>query len=119
MRYSPPITVNSSCSIKVVNLKHRDDRKKAIINKLELAGFSDKEYEIIEAVYGNDLALSPTIELYKMFEGNDFGSRCGFIGCALSHYGLWLELIKDPVNDYYIIMEDDVILCSEIGRAHV
>ena len=112
MRYSPPIKVNTTCSIKVVNLKHRDDRKKAIINKLETAGFSDKEYEIIEAVYGNDLALSPTIELYKMFEGNDFGSRCGFIGCALSHYGLWLELIKDTVNDYYIIMEDDVILCS-------
>jgi GR25 family glycosyltransferase involved in LPS biosynthesis len=112
MRYSPPIKVNASCNIKVVNLKHRDDRKKAIINKLELAGFSDKEYEIVEAVYGNDLALSPTKELYKMFEDNDFGNRCGFIGCALSHYGLWLELIKDTVNDYYIIMEDDVILCS-------
>ena len=113
MRYSPPIKVSTSSNIKILNLKHRDDRKKAIINKLEMAGFSDKEYEIIEAVYGNDLALSPTtIELYKMFEGNDFGSRCGFIGCALSHYGLWLELIKDTVNDYYIIMEDDVILCS-------
>jgi GR25 family glycosyltransferase involved in LPS biosynthesis len=113
MRYSPPIKVSTSSSIKILNLKHRDDRKRAIINKLEMAGFSDKEYEIIEAVYGNDLALSPTtIELYKMFEGNDFGSRCGFIGCALSHYGLWLELIKDTVNDYYIIMEDDVILCS-------
>ena len=113
MRYSPPIKVSTSSNIKILNLKHRDDRKGAIINKLEMAGFSDKEYEIIEAVYGNDLALSPTtIELYKMFEGNDFGSRCGFIGCALSHYGLWLELIKDTVNDYYIIMEDDVILCS-------
>ena len=113
MRYSPPIKVSTSSSIKILNLKHRDDRKRAMINKLEMAGFSDKEYEIIEAVYGNNLALSPTtIELYKMFEGNDFGSRCGFIGCALSHYGLWLELIKDTVNDYYIIMEDDVILCS-------
>ena len=111
-RYSPPIKVNTSCSIKVVNLKHRDDRKKKIIANLEIAGFSEQEYEFIEAVYGTDLALSPTMELYKIFEDNDFGNRCGFIGCALSHYGLWLELIKDTVNDYYVIMEDDVILCS-------
>ena len=47
-----------------------------------------------------------------MFEDNDFGSTCGFIGCALSHYGLWMELLKDSENEYYIIMEDDVILCS-------
>jgi GR25 family glycosyltransferase involved in LPS biosynthesis len=111
-RYSPPIKVNTSSVIKVVNLKHRDDRKKTIIASLELAGFSDAEYEIVEAIYGNDLALSPTIDLYKMFEGNDFGNRCGFIGCALSHYGLWLDLLKDTVNDYYVIMEDDVILCN-------
>jgi len=110
--YSPPIKVNTSSILKIVNLKHRNDRKKIIVNKLKDAGFSDTEYEIIEAVYGNDLATSPTPELYKMFEDNDFGSRCGFIGCALSHYGLWIELIKDTENDYYIIMEDDVILCN-------
>ena len=111
-RYSPPIKVNTTCSIKVVNLKHRNDRKKIMIDNLKSLGFSEQDYEFIEAVYGADLALSPTMDLYKMFEDNDFGSRCGFIGCALSHYGLWLELIKDTVNDYYIIMEDDVILCS-------
>jgi GR25 family glycosyltransferase involved in LPS biosynthesis len=110
--YSPPIKVNTSSVIKVVNLKHRDDRKKIIVNKLKESGFSDTEYEIIEAVYGNDLAISPTSELFKMFEDNDFGSRCGFIGCALSHYGLWMELLKDTANEYYIIMEDDVILCN-------
>lgn len=111
-RYSPPIKVNTTSVIKVINLKHRDDRRKTIVKKLEMAGFSEPEYEIVEAIYGNNLAVSPTVELYKMFEGNDFGSRCGFIGCALSHYGLWLELVKDKGNDYYIIMEDDVILCD-------
>ena len=110
--YSPPIKVNTSSVIKIVNLKHRDDRKKIVVDKLNELGFSDTEYETIEAVYGKDLAISPTMELYKMFEDNDFGSRCGFIGCALSHYGLWLELLKDTKNEYYIIMEDDVILCN-------
>jgi GR25 family glycosyltransferase involved in LPS biosynthesis len=110
--YSPPIKVNTSKSIKIVNLKHREDRKKDAINTLEKAGFSDIDYEFIDAVYGKDLTISPTRELYKLFEGNDFGNRCGFIGCALSHYGLWLELLKDETNEYYIIMEDDVILCN-------
>jgi GR25 family glycosyltransferase involved in LPS biosynthesis len=110
--YSPPIKVNTSAVIKVVNLKHREDRKKVIVEKLEESGFSNTDYEIVQAVYGKELSLLHTMELYKMFEDNDFGSRCGFIGCALSHYGLWMELLKDTTNEYYIIMEDDVILCD-------
>ena len=110
--YSPPIKVHTSAVIKVVNLKHREDRKKVIVEKLEDLGFSNTEYEIVEAIYGKELSLLPTMELYKMFEDNDFGSRCGFIGCALSHYGLWMELLNDSTNEYYIIMEDDVILCN-------
>jgi GR25 family glycosyltransferase involved in LPS biosynthesis len=77
-----------------------------------MCGFSDIEYEIIEAVYGKELSLTPTMELYKIFEENDFGSRCGFIGCALSHYGLWMELLRDTTRDYYVIIEDDVVLCN-------
>lgn len=112
--YSPPIKVTTSSIIKIVNLKHREDRKKIMIERLDTAGFSDKEYEFVDAVYGKELSMSSkhNMGLYKLFEGNDFGSRCGFIGCALSHYGLWLELLKDTTNDYYIIMEDDVILCD-------
>ena len=116
--YIPPIKVNTSSIVKVVNLKHRDDRKTAVIDKLDRAGFSTTEYEIVEAIYGKDLLSSCNMQLYKMFEDNDFGSRCGFIGCALSHYGLWMELLKDTENEYYIIMEDDVILCSGY-REHI
>ena len=110
--YSPPIKMASSSMIKILNLKHRDDRKISMIKQLNSCGFSDTEYEFVEAVYGKELSSAPTMELYKMFEGNDFGSRCGFIGCALSHYGLWMELLRDETNDYYIIFEDDVILCD-------
>jgi GR25 family glycosyltransferase involved in LPS biosynthesis/tetratricopeptide (TPR) repeat protein len=113
--YSPPIKVNISSIIKIVNLKHRDDRKKIMTTRLVERGFSESEYEFVDAVYGKELSSSSSshaMELYKLFEGNDFGSRCGFIGCALSHYGLWMELLKDTKNDYYIIMEDDVILCE-------
>lgn len=37
------------------------------------------------------------------------GSRKGFIGCALSHYNLWKQLLKSS-DEYYYIMEDDVCI---------
>ena len=109
--FSPPIKVASSAFIKIVNLKHRKDRKNETIDKLTKANFLPDEYEFIEAVYGKE--LQPSHELYTLVKGNDFGNRYGVIGCALSHYGLWLELLKDDKNDYYLIMEDDFTLCDD------
>ena len=109
--FSPPIKVASSAFIKIVNLKHRKDRKNETIDKLTKANFLPDEYEFIEAVYGKE--LQPSHELYTLVKGNDFGNRYGVIGCALSHYGLWLELLKDEKNDYYLIMEDDFTLCDD------
>jgi hypothetical protein len=63
------------------------------------------EYEFINAVDGNELTNNHN-QLH-LFKGNDFGNRRGFIGCALSHYNLWLNLIQDKTCDYYLIMEDD------------
>jgi GR25 family glycosyltransferase involved in LPS biosynthesis len=68
-------------------------------------GFTD--YEFVEAVDGKQ--LKPTTELKDLFEGNDFGSNVGFIGCALSHYNLWKALLASN-DEYYVIFEDDVAL---------
>ena len=48
----------------------------------------------------------------NIFNGNDFANRKSFIGCALSHYNIWLNLIKDNENEFYIIFEDDITLCN-------
>ena len=69
-------------------------------NKMEFL-----DYEFFTAVDG--LALNPTKELKELFIGNDFGSRRGMIGCALSHYNIWNELSNDTTNEYYIVLEDD------------
>lgn len=108
--YSPPIKVSTDSYIKIVNMKHRIDRKNSTIQQLAAADFPPDEYDFIEAIYGKE--LKPSQELYTLFKDNDFGSRCGVMGCALSHYGLWLELLKDQKNDYYLIMEDDFTLCG-------
>lgn len=89
----------------VVNLLRRTDRKEATEIMLEKAGFQENEYEFFEAVDGKELVL--TDEINQLFLGNDFGSRRGFIGCAMSHYALWKQLLDDKDNEYYTIFEDD------------
>jgi GR25 family glycosyltransferase involved in LPS biosynthesis len=90
--------------IKIINLKRRNDRKEAMIQKFEKENITD--YEFIEAVDGYSLEF--TYELFTTFKGNDFQYRKGFIGCALSYIHLWNRLLNDSDNEYYIIMEDDI-----------
>jgi GR25 family glycosyltransferase involved in LPS biosynthesis len=111
--YSPPIKINTKTNIKILNLKHRQDRKDDTTSVLSKAGFLPDQYEFVESINGNE--LTPTLELYAMFKDNDFSNRCGFIGCALTHYGLWLELLKDTDNDYYVIFEDDIELSNDFS----
>ena len=114
--YKPAATAEAAPepSIKIINLERRTDRKEATIKKLSDVGINEDQYEFIKAVDG--FALEPTIELKRLFNGNDFGSRKGFIGCALSHYDLWKRLLVDDKNDYYVIMEDDFSLCSHFKQ---
>ena len=89
--------------IKVVNLERRQDRKEQTILKFKERGIID--YKFIEAVDGQKLDVS--VDIIELFKGNDYGSRKGFIGCALTHYNLWKKLL-DSTDEYYFIMEDDV-----------
>lgn len=92
--------------IKVINLKRRPDRREQVSKVLNDAGV--KEFDIVEAVDGKE--VKPTVELAKLFAGNDFGSRVGVVGCALSHLNLWKALLADQKTNYYVILEDDITL---------
>jgi glycosyl transferase family 25 len=92
----------------VINLLRRTDRKEAVEVAFEKQGITD--YEFFEAVDGKTLEV--TEEISKLFVGNDFGSRRGFIGCALSHLTLWKQLLKDNAP-FYTIYEDDISLSDD------
>lgn len=105
---------NNNAFIKIVNLERRSDRKKDTMNKLDKAGIPTDDCEFIKALDGS--SLKPTSELKHLFRNNDFGSRRGVIGCALSHYNLWKRLLNDSQHEYYVIMEDDFVLCSNFKK---
>lgn len=94
-------------NIKVINLKRREDRLKLVTEQLQNECLP---FDVFEAVDGSQLTL--TDEMKHMFKDNDFNYRRGIIGCALSHYYLWKELVKSN-NKYYLIMEDDVKFCND------
>lgn len=92
--------------IKVINLKRRKDRKENVENIFNKINF--ESYDYYEAVDGKSIPL--TLEIKNLFKDNDFYNRKCFIGCALSHYNIWIDLLKDKDSDYYIIFEDDFTL---------
>jgi len=99
--------------ILIVNLKKRQDRKNNIINSFKSVNFTES-YSFYEAIDGNE--IKENLEMFNLFHINDFASRKGFIGCALSHYNIWIDLLKDLKNDYYVIFEDDIESCHNFSE---
>lgn len=97
--------------IKCVNLERRQDRKSTMtkmLQKLDLIKYCD----FYNAVDGQKLQATPDLE--NLFKDNDFQSKRGVIGCALSHYKMWQQLTLDPVYDNYLVLEDDITIDDNI-----
>lgn len=103
---------SNSNYIKIVNLERRPDRKEEMTEKLKNHGVTN--YEFIKAVDGKH--LSPSVEVKRLFEGNDFNYRRGVLGCALSHFKLWKELTMEPLLNYYVILEDDIEFSDDFDK---
>lgn len=98
--------------IKVINLERRQDRKLTAISKFTEANMLEfDDYEFIKGIDGKQ--LTPDNKDLRIFLGNDFVNRRGVIGCALTHYRLWNQLVNDEDHDFYLIMEDDFRLCED------
>jgi len=105
----------------VINLVIREDRLKKFRDNFttKVLAYNNKTFEesitVFDAVDGK---LLKTKGLYEneyaeevkyLFRDNDFCSRPGVIGCALSHITLWRALVEDHNETFgYLIFEDDV-----------
>ena len=92
----------------VINLERRKDRFDNFKKNVP-SGF---EYERFDAIDG--LKLTNSAQLQRIFEGNDYQTRRGCVGCALSHVQLYIKLINEESDDNiaYFIMEDDIEFCN-------
>lgn len=104
--------VKRNKNIKIVNLVRRPDRKEETIKEFNKHNISN--YEFYDAIDGKNLVV--TEEIAQLFKGNRFNNRCGVVGCALSHYYLWQQLVNDTNDDYYLICEDDIVLCDNFSE---
>jgi GR25 family glycosyltransferase involved in LPS biosynthesis len=99
----------------VINLDRRPNRWQMFTDGVLAA--TDWEFlnrcRRVSAVDGT--ILQSTVTLERLFLGNDFGSRRGVIGCALSHLELWSD-VADGDHGWQVIFEDDTSLVDHFDR---
>lgn len=89
--------------IYIINLKKNTERKKYLIE--ELKKHEIKNYTFIEAVNGYDLDLNE-LKLKKIIS-EECKLKRGEIGCSLSHYKIYEEILKNNA-EISLVLEDDV-----------
>lgn len=102
---------NIKYKIICINLKRRPDRRATMENKF--AEGNVKNYSFFEAYDGRNIDLTnPQLNLFK----HDYSylmTRRGNLGCALSHYNIWINLVNDDIYNTYVILEDDINLAPD------
>lgn len=100
-----------------INLKHREDRKKHLLDQFKLHDIVHY-FQRYEAINGKDIDLrnlSPKI-LHPIVRQNIVDNKIirygvdltyGSLGCALSHYNIYQETIKNNYESV-LILEDDI-----------
>jgi GR25 family glycosyltransferase involved in LPS biosynthesis len=100
----------------IVNLDSRADRWKSLLE----AEPSLSSAERISAVDGRKLSLTP--EIYQLFQHNNFKWKKSIMGCLLSHFSIWKQILHEK-GDSFLILEDDVRFepgwREQWNRAHV
>lgn len=88
-----------------INLKRREDRMKYMKTISQ-----DLNINFFTAIDGRELNITDEIKI--LFKKNDFNNRRAVMGCALSHYYLWKQLIASK-HDRFLIIEDDIEIAND------
>jgi len=89
----------------LINLDKRPDR---LENIMSIAPINLNRFRAIDGD-----KLSSSRQLQRLFENNDFNTRTGMVGCALSHIQLYINLVNDYIYKSYCIFEDDITFVPE------
>lgn len=93
----------------VINLDRRSDRWEKF-QKNNLSGLTVTR---VSAVDGKEVKVNE--QILRIFNENDYNWRCGMIGCALSHFLQYIDLLNSD-DEYRIILEDDAVLVPNFSQ---
>ena len=103
----------------IINMDKNKERLNRVIQNYNNSDMTELKMQRYSAIVGKDVYvnnwLTPfTIVELEQVERNKYRLyhyqlTLGGVGCFLSHYNLMKQLIDDPNNDYYFIMEDDIV----------
>lgn len=101
----------------VINLKSHGDRWEKCITHLTGAGIKPNRFE---GVNGKDLEWGPELQKYFVVQADSYqyiphNSNSGIFGCAMSHIRVWEKLALFPDYTSWVIMEDDIQLCTDFS----
>ena len=98
----------------IVNLKHREDRKKKILTELQLNNIIN--YEFFNAIRPNIEEVNNWNNSYCSHFDNSNKNlenyKIGSLGCLLSHYNI-IKLSKKRNYKRVLILEDDAIFKND------
>ncbi len=113
--------INTYTPIYYINLDHQTDRRKNIIELIDMLGFKNvKRIPAVKVKYLEDVEKYKTLidpEKYKnLLENNKNNSRKnhydltnGSVGCFLSHINIYKDIITRNIP-YAIVFEDDLVI---------
>jgi GR25 family glycosyltransferase involved in LPS biosynthesis len=103
----------------IINMDKNKERWNKVIQNYNNSDMTELKLQRYQAIVGKDvyvknwLSTDAVVELeqvernkYRLYH---YQLTFGGIGCFLSHYNVMKKLIDDTDNDYYIIMEDDIV----------
>lgn len=92
----------------------KDTQKRILIEK-QLAKHPELEYSIWKAVEGRKLSEQEQKEevLPEFYSRYGRNATLPAVGCALSHIGVYRDMVSDNVH-YALILEDDALLSSDL-----
>lgn len=112
-----------------INLERRQDRMKRFIERAKESGLQNEfDVQIFSAIDGKNISQhTPGIELMqppvlgvKAAPNVPKGLfRTGVVGCALSHYNVWKQLVNDSEHEWYVVCEDDAVFCDKHGATQL
>lgn len=92
-----------------VTLKSTPNREKYVIDHLKKHNISPKMFYGLDAIKSGITANVIQEQTYSIL---DTWVTVGAVGCYISHYMLWQNIIDKP-DDIILIVEDDVILVDD------